>query len=221
MVNIVNNTIALMHFDNEKNPFKDELGNLTWTINSGSTYITTDCAKFNKCINLVDVQIQSNEFEVGKDLTVDFWIYIYANLYYRRLFSINEVSTHYSYQAIRLMNSGEIFSSRFNHDYYDIIHNFASNTLLHVAFVSDSSTGTCRWYINGKLSNTDPYCMQGGNVFLGFGTSYNNDQGGVRQYIDELRVSNCVRYTNDFTPPNKPYDLRFYIYDENGNIYSS
>ena len=212
MVNIVNNTIALMHFDNEKNSFKDELGNLTWTINSGTATITTDNAKFDKCCNLSGVYATTNEFDFGKDLTIDFWDYLYAYGYYEMIISLCQNSKMISDRILRHESRNIMYTSNsYNNGYY-ILLSPSNGILCHWAIVWDSTTNTVRFYINGSLKvelQRFIYC-ENGPVFLAFGAHYNPgslDVKRIYQYISELRVSNCVRYTDNFTPPDRPYNI--------------
>ena len=58
----------------------------------------------------------------------------------------------------------------------------------------------------GSVSNTQSYSMNGGKLTIGV-QSYEmyGDQYAFTGYIDEYRISNIARWTEDFTPPTEPY----------------
>ena len=87
--------------------------------------------------------------------------------------------------------------------------NITKGTPIHVALVDDGEES--RLYLDGVLKTTgksSTFVMSDGNLYVGCAASsspsYNWLRGGV--VIDELRITKGVaRYTDNFTPPNKPF----------------
>lgn len=100
--------------------------------------------------------------------------------------------------------------------------NVADNAWHHIAVTRNSSTGAMRIFVDG---NSDAFAATGptGNISYRNGrtTTYSNDPylvlGAEKHdynpllypsyngYLDELRISNVIRYTSNFTPPNDPF----------------
>ena len=84
-------------------------------------------------------------------------------------------------------------------------HSLSINAWNHVAVCRKS--GVVYFFKNGVLlgrgANTNSYSMQGGQAFVGSQGSAYYFSG----YIDELRVSNVARWTENFEPPNTAYDI--------------
>lgn len=103
-------------------------------------------------------------------------------------------------------------SSEFKTDYqWDLIYNVTmlsvtTNAWVHWAFVRDN--GSLKSYRNGVLFATTSLT---GTIFQS--EQYDMVIGGFRfgdldpfiGYIEEFRISNVVRWTENFTPPSEPY----------------
>ncbi|MCS7092643.1 MAG: DUF2341 domain-containing protein [Patescibacteria group bacterium] len=113
--------------------------------------------------------------------------------------------------------------------------NVANNQWHHIAVTRNSSTGEMRIFVNGNQDaigtgptgnisyrnnrttsypNSDPYLVIGAEKHDA-GSSYPSYNG----YVDEVRISNIVRYTSNFTPPSHPFapdsnTLALYHFDE-------
>lgn len=77
------------------------------------------------------------------------------------------------------------------------------NAWNHVAYVK--SAGKIYYFVNGKLvgsaNNTISYGIPGGELNIGSqGANYY-----FKGYMDEVRMSNVARWTENFTPPSAPY----------------
>lgn len=97
--------------------------------------------------------------------------------------------------------------------------NVSKGTWIHVAATYDPATGTKKIYYNGTLDGTStPYSASttlgiGSTryAFIGVGSeasSYNGPTGPVSYFfgeIDELRISDNVRYSSNFTPSSTPF----------------
>lgn len=86
----------------------------------------------------------------------------------------------------------------------------ANNVWNHIAVVRKS--GTLYMFLNGRkvgsVSNTQSYSMNGGKLTIGV-QSYEmyGNQYAFTGYIDEYRISNIARWTENFTPPTEPYSI--------------
>ena len=87
---------------------------------------------------------------------------------------------------------------------------FIQEKLYHVAMISDCDNTQTKYYINGKLSATigGYYPWSGGYYHDYIYPNINlNMIFGRNVCIDELRISNCIRWTENFIPPTKPYTI--------------
>jgi hypothetical protein len=100
--------------------------------------------------------------------------------------------------------------------------NVADNAWHHIAVTRNATTGAMRIYVDGNL-NASVSSGPTGNVSYrnGRSTSYSNDPyivlGAEKHdynplvypsyngYLDELRISNIIRYSTNFTPPSVPF----------------
>ncbi|MCB0749405.1 MAG: S-layer homology domain-containing protein, partial [Ignavibacteriae bacterium] len=116
----------------------------------------------------------------------------------------------------------------------------ADNLWHHVAVTRRESTGEMRIYVDGKLDSNiygprgDISYNFGGGTGGGTGLYYmvigasklgveNENYPSYNGYFDELRFSNSVRYTQNFTPTNIPfltddYTMGLYHFDEGTGI---
>ena len=81
------------------------------------------------------------------------------------------------------------------------------NKWVHVAFTRDNSNALCTLYVNGKSVGTSTTTFSGSSAPLAIG--FNLDNAPASYYyngsITDLRISDTVRYTSDFTPPTEPF----------------
>jgi hypothetical protein len=92
----------------------------------------------------------------------------------------------------------------------------------HIAITRNASDGRVRLFVNGVLDATSPTSPNTGNISYRDGryTAYPNsdpflvlgaekhDYPGSLYYsgwLDEMRISNIIRYTSNFTPPSAPF----------------
>ncbi len=92
----------------------------------------------------------------------------------------------------------------------------------HIAVTRNASNGSVRLYVDGQLDASLPSSVNTGNISYrdGRSTSYPNsdpflvlgaekhDYPGSLYYsgwLDELRISNVIRYSSNFTPPTSPF----------------
>ena len=88
---------------------------------------------------------------------------------------------------------------------------FSVNTWHHVALVRDTSN-VIKCYLNGTASGTtltDATAFPASDGVFSIGSEYHstspNRWHGWDGYLDEFRISEFARYTNNFTPPTKPF----------------
>jgi len=95
-----------------------------------------------------------------------------------------------------------------------------ANTWYHIAmtqeFTQGNSTHPTKFFINGQLQQTQNWSNSFTNLRFCLGgifTSSNGSSGivdGLNGYIDEFRISNLARYTNNFSVPTQAF-----TYDSN------
>jgi hypothetical protein len=81
----------------------------------------------------------------------------------------------------------------------------------HYCLTLDADTGAVQFFYNGvRLVNTTvtPFTIDATNLKL-------VKVGDAFTYVDEIRVSNCIRWTEDFTPPTEPYNFGETVYKIN------
>lgn len=144
---------------------------------------------------------------VNGDFTVDWWEYCTGNSATRFAQSVNGGCGGICAGGSANINSLYISStgSSWNMSSGSVMFNTALNTWVHWALVRNGNTWTT--YRNGiKFAQ-----------ITGVGTIFTNSSGLVIGsflydanhyfvgYIDEFRISNIARWTQDFTPPTAPY----------------
>lgn len=126
----------------------------------------------------------------------------------------NDVSAEYGLHIITYAPSGSLM-----YDYHTIEDNdksmstgtaMSSNQLTHVAVVKDN--GTLKLYVNGHLYQTvsvpmSPIVSTHYPLYIG-GLPYNTFKDpSVYGIIDEVRISNSVRYSTDFVPSKSQFKV--------------
>ena len=173
----------------------------------GTTALSTDQAKFGTASVEFDgtsnqgvQQDSTSEFGSG-DFTSEFWIYSSSIR--------SQTSTLWDFRisgtGLLLTNTnGQISFFKDGSGGSSPTSILTNNTWHHIAIVRTGSTGNV--YVDGNLQitrsiGTDDYSshtlLLGNNVF--------NSSGYLSGYIDELRNSNIVRYSSNFTPPSSAF----------------
>lgn len=95
-------------------------------------------------------------------------------------------------------NSGWIFTTSASFPLY---------TWHHVAFVGDGSS--IKLYVNGVLQCTSngAYNLSTAGERFGMNDSDMSGNGSSDMYIQGVRISNCARYTGNFTPPQQSHAI--------------
>ena len=173
----------------------------------GTTALSTDQAKFGDASVEFDgtsnqgvQQDNTSEFASG-DFTSEFWIYSSSI----RSQSCTLWDFRISGSGLLLTNNnGQISFFKDGSGGSSPTSILTNNTWHHIAIVRTGSTGNI--YVDGNLQitrsiGTDDYSshtlLLGNNVF--------NSSGYLSGYIDELRNSNIVRYSSNFTPPSSAF----------------
>lgn len=79
----------------------------------------------------------------------------------------------------------------------------ALTTWTHLAFVSVN--GVLTFYVNGVSGGSVSYRVNSTSLRLAIGYVNNGQIEYLPGKLDELRISNCARWTSTFTPPTSPY----------------
>lgn len=199
------NTLACWHFTDSAS---DEVSGLV--MNRAST-LSSSYSKFGeKSLQMLSATYASDISSLGlqptkKSMTMDFWLYnhgsnpaiigirkeltnTYGNLFEAR---INKTGT--------ISISGTLFESGIS------LSETIQVSFNHYAIQYDYDNQEVSFYLNGKniVKTKVPNVTLPANGFNYLELSCYSSNS----FISELRISDCVRYTEDFTPPTKPYQL--------------
>ena len=204
------NTLLLLHAED----FTDS-SSLNNTISNTGVTISTDQKKFgnssfyfngSKYLNITNANLPASNSTV----TVDMWIYP-TTTNSGVLISIGNGSNSFP-------TGGVVWFTPTSAGYYANGNRFNQaglnnpiNTWHHIAFIYDGTV--TKIYINGiALDSTfifshPDYMQWRTKTHIGSNSVFESGGGGefFTGYIDEIRVSNTVRWTENFTPPIKAY----------------
>jgi hypothetical protein len=199
------NTLALLHFDS--GVLTDDAGKYTW-ITRGTPTLNTSNKKYGVASldthngNIAARDANAFSFPSGVAFTMEAWIYVttYSGGSYQAIFSKwgHNGGTNY---MIRILSDG-CLQFAINNDVSQVAKSTIKvplNQWVHIA-IARGTDNIARAFINGILAIT-----YSGNMFRGswpFGIS--GSGGGDAYYsgflVDEVRISNVCRYTQNFTP---------------------
>ena len=210
------NTILLMHFDNnmvDSSPYKRVFNN------PYSTFVT---GKFDHAVDMLnDVRpyCSISNVDWSQGFTIEFFAKfdsVQSGDFYGILgtYDISSNTSENSGFAIRFTSYnndgfymtvkgvGEVETS-----FWSMVMPTVDSTYHHYAFVYNNST--LKLYVDGVLKSTvspGAKTISPTTLYLGRWTTYTTgDDTNVR--VDELRISNIVRYTSNFTKPTSPYTI--------------
>jgi len=209
MYQVDENTVALLHFENS---FTDECGT-TWSA-VGEAQIDTE----NKKIGEGALYLPKNAYLKGtnenfkfgiSDFTIDFWVYgPNLNEEYSGLVASLGIG---SPVGILMASDSMGFGTNSTGISIKPPEKLPNNTWNHIAFVRHA--GKLKYFVQGyfikeidisdNLSATSDTFVIGARYITGQYPTLNPT------YIDELRISNIARWTEDFTPgedPTEPVD---------------
>ena len=207
-VGLDDNTIALFHFDNS---ILDSSNHKNSGIYDYSSYLEEfdfPEGKFGKALNVTsgnyeNIFYKNDAFTTADSFTLDYWTYL------RPVYTGNcEVS-------VRINNDNDAirtFAYHYGGNKYLYINTNSGQTIYeatcdelklndwnHYAVQVDNKN-TCKIFINGKLIATVNTNVLSVSSIYKLNVTVTGDS-----YIDEVRLSNVVRYDGDFTPETKAY----------------
>lgn len=200
---IDNHTLLMLH----GNEYVD-VSPFAHTIDQSNTSITATGAKFNSAFLSTGQQTSNNYIHttlkepLHTTYTVDFWFKPTSySPTYGCFFSVGTQYTHGIY--LQLIDSYDIIDIYIGGKQITapLRANVPLNEWRHWAVVG-TPEGT-KIYINGVCTlTTGAYDLNQSEVYI-----YKTKQFGrsVPGYFEEIRISDIARWTEDFTPPEKPY----------------
>lgn len=238
-------TLSLLHFNGD---VKDECGN-TWNIYGYQDPFSTSIYKFgsgsfplrvinnNQVHNEISMGNSLNIFPFTSDWTIDWWEYITGsgsytwtigdmNGYNGAIFytaggfclDYNDGSNKYIYIA-NSAKTGWIANKQ-------LLGPVSNSQWIHRAVVRKASQFYA--FTNGKIMSTwtstdsmSKFTSDGLStaIIIGKHNVYDTSYDSSITYIDEFRLSNIARWTEEFIPPVNPYSSAHSIYKTETNDY--
>jgi hypothetical protein len=209
------NTVRLLHFNGD---IKDESGKTWYPYNGAAS--SPDRYKFSGSSLFLNNQYiytsYTADFDLTSTKTIDFWMYPSSISTAPVVLSAGNSQFNNSSYRFQIYTDGSI--SLLSPDYGETRSSAGvvwQGAWFHVAFVKSGSTDTL--YVNGvqvaqRTGTSTSYVVKDYAVvgaYYDTGTGLSISAGGCRAifngYIDEVRFSNAVRWTTNFTPPLAPY----------------
>lgn len=226
------NTLALLHFDVDA--VTDETGRI-WNSEVGlfPELDTTDkkfgnsSAYFNGSSTIGTNYDSVFDFGTG-EFTVDFWwkqptsgsIYTDDAGVFLGGYASGLIGIAYTYSGDVLLV--KMFRT-FGPDDVVFSTNIRKTDGLFHHYAIVRSSGTVHLFIDGELLDSKPnnvsYSMSSSAILCIGGWGINPHRVCIFGNIDEFRISNIARWTSDFTPPTKSYDINC-AYLSNNNLYT-
>lgn len=209
MYQVDENTVALLHFENG---FTDECGT-TWSA-VGEAQINTE----NKKIGEGALYLPKNAYLKGtnenfkfgsSDFTIDFWVYG-ADINAKHYGFVSSMATT-SPLGVLVSNDVSAVGTSSSGTFINPTTLLPNDVWTHIALVRYS--GKLSYYVQGTLVESKDISNSASverDTFV-IGARYVTGQYPTLSptYIDELRISNIARWTEDFTPgedPTEPVD---------------
>ena len=177
-----------------------------WTV-YGSPTISSDVSKFGKSLYLNGSSLirTTNDYTLGDtDFTIDAWVNI---LQYcdrsdtgRAIFNFNSNTWH-----IAVFYGGQMsWQQNIGGAYIQTNAAVPKNEWHHIAVTHRKSANLTSLYLDGALQSTlnETITMLTGKLTVGLHAYQTRYFIG---YLDEFRISNCARWTENFTPPTAQY----------------
>lgn len=181
--------------------------------NTGCTL--SDSGKFGKAINFTNLnKIETVEqiFDINGEFTIDFWF----NQREKKANATFIGGTQTGTFKIILSNGVPVFQVHGQTSYYSSFVDTQLNTWYHFALTGKNKTYSM--FVDGVKKNTFTYTGNISNDILRIGLNVaQNSTGSIEGVMDEIRISNVVRWDSDFTPPTEPYTV--YKNAQAGEIY--
>nr|WP_294656710.1 phage tail spike protein [uncultured Anaerotignum sp.] len=181
--------------------------------NTGCTL--SDSGKFGKAIsftNLNKLETVEQIFDINGEFTIDFWF----NQREKKANATFIGGTQTGTFKIILSNGIPVFQVHGQTSYYSSFVDTQLNTWYHFALTGKNKTYSM--FVDGVKKNTFTYTGNISNDILRIGLNVaQNSTGSIEGVMDEIRISNVVRWDSDFTPPTEPYTV--YKNAQAGEIY--
>lgn len=181
--------------------------------NTGCTL--SDSGKFGKAIsftNLNKLETVEQIFDINGEFTIDFWF----NQREKKANATFIGGTQTGTFKIILSNGVPVFQVHGQSNFYSSEVNTQLNRWYHFALTGKNKTFSL--FIDGTKKNTFTYTGNISNDILRIGLNVaQNSTGSIEGVMDEIRISNVVRWDSDFTPPTEPYTV--YKNAQAGEIY--
>lgn len=200
-------TLACWHFDSDK---KDVVTSLSLTrINS----ISTDYVKFGAGSARANIgtAYASDISSIGinpiaHSVTLDFWGLLNTSSNSRVLrVGFYDGMNGYSYLGADIkIDSIQLFGKVVGGSYVYLGEFNVGNVFNHYVLQYDYENKKVSFYFNGKKCHEQEATIPTNKASFNYLMTSQYDGSG---WFDELRISDCVRYTEDFTPPTQPYRL--------------
>ncbi len=203
------NTLLLLHGED----FTDSSIYSEQITNTGCTL--SDSGKFGKAIsftNLNKLETVEQIFDINGEFTIDFWF----NQREKKANATFIGGTQTGTFKIILSNGIPVFQVHGQTSYYSSFVDTQLNTWYHFALTGKNKTYSM--FVDGVKKNTFTYTGNISNDILRIGLNVaQNSTGSIEGVMDEIRISNVVRWDSDFTPPTEPYTV--YKNAQAGEIY--
>lgn len=200
-------TIALLHMDgsNGGTVFTDETGKQTWSATGGAV-TDTGLQQFGtaslQCTAVGKYIVSSGNIDLTGVWTVECWI-LYNSMSATTHFHMSD-NTNANYLYYDNSGGQQVFAISGNAGVATWSQTAPTTAVWHhVAFCSDGSATTC-FYDGTKLTLSSGSGVINTNLPLRIGIP----TGGTSNLqIDELRISNVIRYSGNFTPSVSAFTL--------------
>lgn len=203
------NTLLLLHGED----FTDSSIYSEQITNTGCTL--SDSGKFGKAIsftNLNKLETVEQIFDINGEFTIDFWFNQREKKAYATFIGGTKTGTF----KIILSNGIPVFQVHGKTSYYSSFVDTRLNTWYHFALTGKNKTYSM--FVDGVKKNTFTYTGNISNDILRIGLNVSqNNVGSIEGLMDEIRISNVVRWDSDFTPPTEPYTV--HKNEQAGEIY--
>lgn len=181
--------------------------------NTGCTL--SDSGKFGKAIsftNLNKLETVEQIFDINGEFTIDFWFSQREKKANATFIGGTQTGTF----KIILSNGVPVFQVHGQSNIYSSKVNTQLNRWYHFALTGKNKTYSM--FVDGVKKNTFTYTGNISNDILRIGLNVaQNSTGSIEGVMDEIRISNVVRWDSDFTPPTEPYTV--YKNAQAGEIY--
>jgi len=185
-------TIGLFHFDGA---VKDEITGTVTSIGS-----IEGLGKFNNCVKLMWRNgVPCTTISGSSNYTVDFWIKQPSSFSYIGFDTGMWSAYALQFDSATTFRTSGVWGTIGEHFNLPTGVSYTADEWHHIAYVHDTSNLKVYIFLDGIKIYDEQMATTDNRDVIGLGYVENNT------YIDELRFSNTVRWTSDFTPFSLPY----------------